>query len=361
MRYFMVVLIAFALSMFGCEGKVGPAGPTGAAGVAGPQGPQGEKGDKGDPGETGPQGPEGPQGEKGEKGDTGEQGPQGPAGPRGPAGPPGTGSPNPGMIHHILLIQDGEHPDDARRVDAPGFDDALPPVNLIAGRSTIFVARAYTQSGDIVPVTFAWKSETPSIATVNNGRITGNSRGGTNIVVSAVDRGIEVSLGVVVHNPFTSIVIAGDIRPHQTGSEVTLTATARDATGNQVPGVPFIWDSSDSNVAAVEANPDDSSEATVSMRRAGDAEITARSGAIVSDPAQVYGVRPCPARKTHRGGHLQRAFQSLLSSCAPGHGHRCEADSRWRCGHRKQRYRNQNHDTRQDGQWLEQCTCRRFG
>ncbi len=78
----------------------------------------------------------------------------------------------------------------------------------------------------------------------------------------------------------------GDIGAHQTGSEVTLTATARDTTGNQVPGVSFIWESSDSNVAAVEANPDDSSEATVSMRSAGDAEITARSGAIVSDPAQ---------------------------------------------------------------------------
>lgn len=191
------------------------------------------------------------------------------------------------MIHHILLIQDGEHPDDARRVDAPGFDDALTPVNLIAGHSTIFVARAYTQSGDIVPVTYAWTSESRSIATVNNGRITGNGRGSTNIVVSAVNRGIEVSLGVVVHDPVTSIVITGDIGAHQTGSEVTLTATARDATGNQVPGVPFIWESSDTNVAAVEANPDDSSEATVTMRRAGDVEITARSGAIVSDPAQI--------------------------------------------------------------------------
>ena len=133
---------------------------------------------------------------------------------------------------------------------------------------------------------FAWSSEDPSIATVNNGRITGNDRGSTNIVVLAVDRGIEVSLGVVVHNPVTSIVITGDIGAHQTGSEVTLTATARDATGNQVPGVSFIWGSSDSNIAAVEANPDDSSEATVMMRSAGDAEITARSGAIVSDPAQ---------------------------------------------------------------------------
>lgn len=190
------------------------------------------------------------------------------------------------MIHHILLIQDGENPDDARRVDAPGFDDALLPVNLIVGRSTIFVARAYTQSGEFLPVTFTWRSGDPLIASVNNGRITGNDRGGTNIVVSADDRGIEVNLGVVVHNPVTSIVITGDIGAHQTGSEVTLTATAHDTTGNQVPGVSFIWGSSDSNVVAVEANPDDSSEATVSMRRAGDAEITARSGAIVSDPAQ---------------------------------------------------------------------------
>ena len=104
MHYFIVVLMAFALSMYGCEGKTGPAGPTGSSGqtgAAGPQGPQGATGPQGpagpqgETGAQGPQGPAGPQGEtgaqgpQGEKGDTGEQGPQGEKGDTGETGPAG--------------------------------------------------------------------------------------------------------------------------------------------------------------------------------------------------------------------------------------------------------------------------------
>jgi len=34
MHYLIVIVIAFALSMMGCEGKTGPAGPSGAQGAA---------------------------------------------------------------------------------------------------------------------------------------------------------------------------------------------------------------------------------------------------------------------------------------------------------------------------------------
>ena len=107
MHYLIIAVMAFALSMYGCEGKTGPAGPTGASGQAGPAGPAGPQGSTGPAGPAGPQGPagaDGAPGEKGEKGDTGpagadgadgapgEQGPageQGPPGEQGPAGDPG--------------------------------------------------------------------------------------------------------------------------------------------------------------------------------------------------------------------------------------------------------------------------------
>lgn len=98
MHYLIIAVLAFGLSLMGCEGKTGPAGPTGAsgqAGPAGPAGPQGSTGPAGPQGETGPAGPAGPagadgaQGPQGEKGDTGETGPAGPQGEQGPAGADG--------------------------------------------------------------------------------------------------------------------------------------------------------------------------------------------------------------------------------------------------------------------------------
>ena len=36
MHYLIIAVLAFGLSLMGCEGKTGPAGPTGPAGSAGP-------------------------------------------------------------------------------------------------------------------------------------------------------------------------------------------------------------------------------------------------------------------------------------------------------------------------------------
>ena len=77
MRAVTPVLLAIALTLTACEGRVGPQGP---------QGPQGERGPAGPPG---PQGPQGIAGLAGPKGDTGQQGPIGPQGPPGEKGPPG--------------------------------------------------------------------------------------------------------------------------------------------------------------------------------------------------------------------------------------------------------------------------------
>ena len=104
MHYLIIAVLAFGLSLMGCEGKTGPAGPSGSTGQAGPQGvagpqgstgpqgPAGADGAQGPQGETGPVGPTGPagaDGAPGEKGDQGEQGPKGDTGETGPAGPPG--------------------------------------------------------------------------------------------------------------------------------------------------------------------------------------------------------------------------------------------------------------------------------
>ena len=155
MHYLIVVLIAFALSIYGCEGKTGPAGPTGAAGVAGPSGPAGPQGSTGPAGPAGPAGPQGEKGDTGEAGPAGETGPAGPQGEKGDQGDPGAGA-DPGSIqdiidgvvaggalsdiHHIKITRSSN--DKSYYYLAPNFDQGgdkedgtgnkLSPLNLIA-------------------------------------------------------------------------------------------------------------------------------------------------------------------------------------------------------------------------------------
>ena len=236
MHYLIIAVLAFALSMLGCEGKTGPAGPTGAAGAAGPTGaagPQGSTGPAGPAGPAGAEGPQGPQGPKGDKGDTGdtgpagpqgEQGEQGPEGPMGPAGPQGeSGVPSdlPGNIlasvHHVIIFQDGEKKDDARRYDAPGYDNSHANVSgrttgvLVDGTLT-FNAVAAAQDGSVIPSMFTWEVDDPILASVEDdgagtATVTGHRRGDTKLIVKSPDRGIKVEIPFSVHNAVKGIVI----------------------------------------------------------------------------------------------------------------------------------------------------------
>ncbi len=369
MHYFIVVLIAFALSIYGCEGKTGPAGPTGSAGQTGsagpagpqgstgpagadgaqgpqgetgPMGPQGETGPMGPQGETGPMGPagadgaQGPQGEtgpmgpagadgaQGPQGETGPmgpagadgaQGPQGETGPMGPAGadgaqgpqgeqgiqgPPGDPAPS-ADVHHVLLIQDGQDAGDAIRFNAPAYDE-MHSVDLLVDGTTMFVAKAGTQSETPINVDFEWKSSDEAVATVSPEEgamttITGIRKGESTITISIPERGVEVELAVNVHNAVKGIVITGTGGAHVIGTSLSdFEAVAYDEAnkddgtndGDEVPGQTFMWSSSSAAVT-VTGDDDDSSMATVKIAGAGSADITASIGGVTSNKISVSG------------------------------------------------------------------------
>ena len=319
MHYLIVVIIAFALSMMGCEGKTGPAGPQGSTGAAGPAGPagadgspgatgpagpQGEKGDTGaagpmgeagPPGEPGPEGPMGPEGPAGPMGPEGPAGPAGPQGEQGPEGPQGPGAEPGGLaaVHHVVLIQDGQDEDDARRYSAPGFDDDRADVNLIVKGSTMFVAKAGTQSGSPIDVDFAWESSDEAVATVMadgaSATITGIRKGESTITVSIAERGVEVELMVEVHNAVKSIVITGPDGAHAIDTVLPgYKAVAHDDMGDTVPDQMFMWDSNTA-AATVTKDDDDSSMATVEISGEGEANITASIGDVISNVITVTG------------------------------------------------------------------------
>ena len=296
MHYFIVVLIAFALSIYGCEGKTGPAGATGAAGVAGPAGPAGADGAPGAAGPAGPAGPQGPAGADGADGADGAQGPAGPAGPQGPKGDkgdkgdqgdPGSGT-DPGAIqgiidgvidsgviadvHHIALIQDGDGKAEDRTVAymahmnfAMGTPGKNWDTTLDIGESTTITAKAATQAATPIPgVEFGWASKDEDVATVDGGMIEAVGTGSSEITVTAMGRGIAVKFTVTVLSEVKSIVIDSPADGFflSNGESVALAATAYDkAQDDDTPGVDgdavpvdVTYMSSDDNVVEIDGS-----------------------------------------------------------------------------------------------------------
>ena len=324
MHYLIIAVLAFALSMLGCEGKTGPAGPSGSAGPAGPQGPAGADGSTGATGPAGPagaEGPAGPQGPKGDKGDTGdtgpagpqgEQGEQGPEGPMGPAGPQGeSGVPSdlPGNIlaavHHVIVFEGGEAKDDARRYnESTGYTDDggmnIRGAAVLVDGSLTFSAVAAAQDGSVIPAMFTFEVDDPILASVeetgdNAVMVMGKRRGNTKIIVKSVDRGIKVEIALAVHNVVKGVrLMATSATTVNKGTEVMITATAwdgkRDGTtiaagSHEVDGVTFAWSSSNTSVATVDA--EDNDMPTIKTHAAGTAKIQASVGDVKSNEITV--------------------------------------------------------------------------
>ena len=232
MHYLIIAVLAFGLSLMGCEGKTGPAGPTGPAGSAGPAGPagpqgstgpagpagadgadgadgaQGPAGPAGPAGADGAQGPAGPAGADGADGADGAQGPAGPAGPPGPAGIPDTGGIDPiqlAQAHHIALVVG-----DADKVNA----SANPPkATMRVGEELMISAVAGAQSGKAlpgIPVTLAITKNDDEAITLEDGVITAVGAGSAEITAESELAGISGTLTITSTKPISKIVFDPD-------------------------------------------------------------------------------------------------------------------------------------------------------
>ncbi len=312
MHYLIIAVLAFALSVLGCEGKTGPAGPTGPSGAAGPAGPAGPQGSTGPAGPAGPQGPAGADGADGADGAPGPAGPAGPAGPQGEKGdtgeqgPAGAGA-DPGAIqdivdgvigtgiladiHHLVLLKDGETDKTKGTViDGPDFTDEV-TIGLLVGGSTSYVAIAASANKQPIPATFSWSSDVSDVASVDDGVITGHLKGEAKVTLSVDGRGIEVTFNVTVHDVVKGIIAStGDDTRLAVGDKATVSAVAYDvaqddemagAEGNEVPNTAFTWMSSNEDVATVDE------DGVVTGVAAGSADITAHVGDVTSNKVPV--------------------------------------------------------------------------
>ncbi len=319
MHYLIIAMLAFAVSMMGCEGKTGPAGPagqTGAAGAAGPQGPAGPAGQTGATGPAGPQGEIGPQGPEGPQGPKGDTGATGPAGPTGPQGPPGVDPDIEGVlasIYKVELIRDGNTENVAMYM-GPGFGQGpkldtesgmltggMPAHStaLLTDATTTLAAKATSPDGGTVGVDFIWSSSHDDIASVDqDGMITGVSKGSAIITASVDGRGIAVRFGVVVHNPIKSITLnPRDVTVGTVGHKFDVIARAyesEDGSGTPVQsgvgGLAIEWAINPPGVATLAVAEDNASKVTVTIVGTGRAELTAaHHDDVESDPITVTG------------------------------------------------------------------------
>src|SRR5690606_41672420 len=148
---------------------------------------------------------------------------------------------------------------------ACGDDDSSGParidevrVTTVAGETDIEVqrgatvqlrARAFRGGAEVPDVQFQWRSEAPTIATVNaNGLVQGVEVGQAEIVaepLGVVGPAGRVSVSVV-GLPVARIDITPETAWVDMGDTLTLRATARSANGTAIPDVELTWRSSSS-------------------------------------------------------------------------------------------------------------------
>lgn len=121
------------------------------------------------------------------------------------------------------------------------------------GRTRQFTAVAKDANGNPVSVTLVWRSTNPAVAMVDSatGIVTAVANGST---IIRVDAGgvigqapllvVQAVAGVVVSPPSAGFTSVGDTQ--------RLAAVAKDSGGAIVPGVRFVWGSSDQSVATVD-------------------------------------------------------------------------------------------------------------
>ena len=189
----------------------------------------------------------------------------------------------------------------------------------ISGSSNVLKGNTLTLSAVVKPSsasnkTISWSSDDMSIATINNGTVTGVAAGNTTIWATATDgSGVKTPYGIHVLQPVTAITISGDTVVPVDGS-VSLSATVAPANADN-PSLR--WIVSPSSVAIV------SDQGVVTGLQPGQATVTASSvdGSGISKNYDIQVVQQVIAIKIegdnliHTGNTAQ--FAAIVTSDEP--------------------------------------------
>ena len=122
----------------------------------------------------------------------------------------------------------------------------------------------------------AWNSSDASIAVVAQSGVARAVAAGT-ATITATSGSVSDEALVTVRQDIASVVVSPRVASLVVGDTVRLTAEARDANGNPIPGSAFVWRTSSEQVAGVD------STGLVRAHGRGEATITATSGSVSDD------------------------------------------------------------------------------
>ncbi|MDQ5844333.1 MAG: lamin tail domain-containing protein, partial [Acidobacteriota bacterium] len=138
------------------------------------------------------------------------------------------------------------------------IDVSPPSATSDEGAHQQLTAQAFDANNQPIPgVIFFWESSNTTVATIDqNGLATGVSPGTTEIRASG--RGVQSAPATLTVTPITRILTTIEVTPNP--GTVPATATQQftvrgfDQFGNEMVGLTFTWESTDTNIATVDAN-----------------------------------------------------------------------------------------------------------
>ena len=195
---------------------------------------------------------------------------------------------------------------------------------LVTGDTLLLAAEATDANGHpVAGAEFAWASSDTLVAAVDDaGLVTGVGTGEAEVTATSSGVTGRAELTVVAPAPTTVAIIPDTVALIALAQTAQLTAEVRDQAGRAMEGVPVVWSSADTTVAAVD------SAGLVTAVGSGVATITATAGEV-SDTAVVTVMQSAgsvivspPAATITLGGTLR-----LVATAYDENGHQVQGET----------------------------------
>ena len=177
-------------------------------------------------------------------------------------------------------------------------------VSLTVGETQALHAVLWDGEGNTLDRPVAWSSSDPTVASVEDGAVTGLSAGSAE--VTATSEGMEgVAVVSVAPVPVASLAVSPASLQLTVGEAAQLSADVRDAAGNPLDR-PVSWASADPSVATVDGSGNVTAEAVGSTSVTATSEGVSTSASVVVSEVPVASLEVSPASLAlYVGAHAQ--------------------------------------------------------
>lgn len=154
-----------------------------------------------------------------------------------------------GLVFATACLSDGTSP---TSITGIVVNSSASPFGVFVGDQVQLSPQAHDPAGDIVPVSFTYKSSNTSVATVDaNGLITALSAGTTSIGIATIDQSASLTL-MVDGNITKTIVLTPPSATISPAEQVQFTATVMTTLGNPARNKSLVWSSTNTSVVAID-------------------------------------------------------------------------------------------------------------